>query len=401
MARGHVRHRGGKKYQLEVDLGKKVGGKGRNKKYRTVKAAGITDAKTKLAQFVAELTNEGYIEETKIGFVEFVDKEWMPKCGTKRLAHTTLDSFIKRLNKHIIPAFQYFRLDEIKPRHIIDFLDNMSEDGMRSDGKEGKLSSSSIFFYYRILNNIFNFAVEIHFLRESPLKGVKKPSVDYKESDVFNAEETLKLIAALESETAYPHWQVIIKLAITTGLRRSELYGLEFKHFNLEEKMLYVRQALTYSKSGGYQIHDIKKGSRSAKQRDIVLSDALIEPIKKLRLLRKKERMMNVDKLWKDGKYDFLLCNEYGHPYNPSSMIQWWKKFLKRHNLKYINVHALRHTSATLLINEGVHPKIISERLGHADIKTTMNVYGHVLRKADTIASSKLDDLLFKDSKPQ
>ncbi len=110
---------------------------------------------------------------------------------------------------------------------------------------------------------------------------------------------------------------------------------------------------------------------------------------------------MNADKLWRDGRYNLLVCHEDGTPYNPSALIQWWRSFLKRHGLKYINVHALRHTSAMLLINEGVHPKIISDRLGHADIKTTMNIYGHALKQADQIATSKLDDLLFKDSKPQ
>lgn len=69
--------------------------------------------------------------------------------------------------------------------------------------------------------------------------------------------------------------------------------------------------------------------------------------------------------------------------------------------LKYINIHALRHTSATLLINEVVHPKIISVRLGHSDIKTTTNVYGHVLKEADETASSKLDSILFNNSKTQ
>lgn len=75
-------------------------------------------------------------------------------------------------------------------------------------------------------------------------------------------------------------------------------------------------------------------------------------------------------------------------------MKNWWKRFIERHNLKYINIHALRHTSATLLINQGVHAKIISERLGHSDIKTTMNVYGHALRQADALATEKLDAVL-------
>lgn len=402
MSKGHVRHRGGNRWQLEIDLGKTVGGKKRNRKYKTVTAKNKTEAKIKLAQFITEMTDGGYIEENEIGFVEFVNKHWMPKCAIKRLSHTTLETHVYYLELRILPAFQHFKLNEIKPIHIIDFLDNLGEDGMRLDGKEGKLSSSTIEYHYRILNNIFNFAVEIKFLENSPLEGVKKPSVDYKESAVYDLEETTKLIQALETETHVPHWQIIVKLAITTGMRRSELFGLEFKHIDLNQRIIHVRQALTYSKEKGYQIHEIKKGSRNSKRRDIVLSDALIEPIKMLKIQRKQERFAIKDEdKWRKGKHNFILCNEYGKPYNPESLKNWWTRFIKRHKLKYINIHALRHTSATLLINQGVHAKIISERLGHSDIKTTMNIYGHALKQADEIATQKLDDALFKNIKTQ
>src|SRR5699024_2247300 len=269
-----------------------------------------------------------------------------------------------------------------------------------NDGTDGRLASSTIFYHYRILNNIFNFAVEIQFLKESPLKVVQKPTVDYKETEVYDIEEASKLLKCLESETDVPHWQIIIKLAITTGMRRSELFGLEFKHIDLDNKIIHVRQALTYSKSEGYQVHEIKKGSRSAKRRDIVISESLIEPIKRLKFKRKKERFA-AEQLWRGGKHNFILSDAKGKPYNPESMKNWWSRFIKRHNLKYINIHALRHTSATLLINEGVHAKIISERLGHSDIKTTMNIYGHALKEADEIATSKLDNVLFGNSKTQ
>jgi|SRR5690625_1798382 len=416
MAKGHARPRGNGKWQLEVDLGSytdpKTGKVKRHRKFKTITAKNQSEADTKLAKFVVELTSGEYHEPKKINFVDFVNEHWLSKCATKRLSHTTLETHIEYLEKRILPAFQYFRLDQIKPIHIIDFLDNLQEDGMRLDKekdeegnlvkKKGKLASSTIFYHYRILNNIFNFAVEIKFLKESPLVGVQKPSVDYKESNVYNDEEAYKLLQCLESETDVPHWQVIVKLAITTGMRRSELFGLEFKHIDLDNKVIHVRQALTYSTRDGYQIHEIKKGSRSAKKRDIVLSDALIEPIEKLKLQRKTEQFaLKKEDRWRKGKHDFVLCDETGKPFHPQSMANWWKRFLKRHKLKYINIHALRHTSATLLINEGVHPKIISERLGHADIKTTMNIYGHALKKADKIATAKLDNVLFRDSKTQ
>ncbi|WP_237716603.1 site-specific integrase [Brevibacillus sp. CF112] len=88
-----------------------------------------------------------------------------------------------------------------------------------------------------------------------------------------------------------------------------------------------------------------------------------------------------------------------GKPLYPSSVKTWWSRFTKRHKLKYIRFHDLRHTSATLLINKGVHAKIISERLGHANILTTMNIYGHALRSADQEAAKHFESLF--DSQPK
>lgn len=393
-----MRERGKGKWQLEVDLGKTINGKGRNRKYRTITAKNKTEANRKLTHFIAELTKDGYIENTKIGFIEFVVKHWLPKCAQKRMAHTTLISFYNRLEIRILPAFQHFNLDEIKPIHIIDFLDDLGKDGKRMDGKKGKLSQSSIYEHYRTLKSIFDFALEIKFLKESPLEGVKKPSVQHKEVKAYEQDQLLKLLSALERESEFLHWQVFVKLAVTTGMRRSELFGLEFKHFELdgEVPIVKVKQALTYSKQEGFQIHEIKKGNNTAKKRDIVLSKSLVEPIKKLQLQRKEEKLAFHDQ-WKDGKYDLLITHEDGTPYHPGSINLWWTNFIQRHELDYINIHALRHTTASLLINADVHPKVISERLGHSDIKTTMNVYGHVFKKADEIATEKIDDLLFNN----
>lgn len=400
MAKGHMRDRGNGKWQLEVDLGSyvdpKTGKRKRHKKYKTIKANGKREAEKILTRFVAEVTNDDYYEPEKMNFVDFVQKEWLPKHARKHLSSTTLSTHITYLELRILPVFQHLRLDQIKPKHIIDFIDNLQDEGMNRNG--GKLSSSTVFYHYRILNNIFNFAKELRLIKESPLQGIKKPKVDYKEVEVYTIEEASELIKALETESHVPHWQIIIKLAITTGMRRSELFGLEFKHFDYDKGILQIKQALTYSKYDGYSIHEIKKGNRSARKREVYISDAIIEQVKKLEHQRKKERLASA-KLWEGGKYNFLLCDENGKPFNPASMKNWWTRFLKRHKLKYINIHALRHTSATLLINEGVHAKIISQRLGHSDISTTMNIYGHAIEEADKLATEKLDNALLGNNK--
>lgn len=393
MAKGHARPRGNNKWQLEVDLGKKLYGKGRNRKYKTITADSQKEADLELAKFVVDVTGTNYFEPEKTNFVDFINNEWFPKCGSKRLSHTTLATHVEYLEARILPAFQYFRLDEIKPMHINDFIDNLGEDGMRLDGKEGKLSSSTIFYHYRILKNVFNYAMEIRFLKESPLDGVRKPPVEYEEVDPYDFDESIDLFQALETELL--HWQITIKLAISKGMRRSELYGLDLlKHVDLDRKVVKVRQALTYTKDGGFQIHEIKKGSRRAKKRDIALMDSLVEPIRQLILLRKKERMEHRKELWEDGKHFLLLCHPNGEPYNPSSMRNWWVRFIDRHELRYINIHALRHTMVNLLIELGTPLSSISKRAGHSGIGITNDTYGHRIQNVDELASTKLDNLL-------
>ncbi|MEK3644437.1 hypothetical protein ACTHHL_09100 [Aeribacillus composti] len=196
--KGTVRPIGNNKWQLEIDLGSyvdpKTGKKKRNRKYKTITAKGQRQAERELAKFVAEVTGDGYFEPEKINFVDFVQNEWLPKCAKKRLSHTTLENYLECLNNRIIPAFQYLRMDQVKPKHIIDFINNLEEEGMRLDGKEGTLSSSRVYYHYRVLKNIFNFAEEIQIIKENPVKKIKKPKVEYKKSEVYTAEEAAHLI---------------------------------------------------------------------------------------------------------------------------------------------------------------------------------------------------------------
>lgn len=358
----------------------------RLRKSRTVEAKKKRDAEQMLIKFVSEVTSDNYFEPEKMPFVDFVLKEWKPKYAIKHLAPKTYDTHMTYIRNRILPTFQHFTIDQVKPMHIISFLDNLSEEGMRSDGHEGKLSSSTIQYHHRILRNIFKRAVEWKLIKESPAESVKKPKVSKHEVNVYDENQASALMEALEKEQL--HWQVYIKLAITTGLRRSELLGLELKHFDLDKGVILVRQGLTYTKEHGFVIGELKSRGST---RNVSIPQSLIPLIKKL-ISRKKHERMATEELWKSDH--FLLFSDWsGKPLHPSSVNTWWKRFIKRRSLDYINPHALRHTSATLLINKGVHAKTISSRLGHADIKTTMNIYGHALESADYSAANEFDSL--------
>lgn len=390
--KGYARPRGNDRWQLEVEVGKKLYGKGRNRKYRTVTAKNQSEANIELAKFVAELFDKGYIDLKDISFLDFVENVWIPKCAKKRLADTTFSRYMDYLYLRILPAFKYFKLDEIEPLHIIDFIDNLEEEGMHRDG--GKLSSSTVFYHYRILNNIFNFALEIKALKESPLEGVKKPTVEYEEVDPYTIDEAIAVYQALDGELL--HWNVALKLALISGMRRSEIFGLDIlKHIDIERRILHIREALTYTKEFGYNISEIKKGSRRSKKRDISLPEDLMGPIEKLIEQRIEERShFAKEELWREGKHFLLLCHENGEPFNPSSMKNWWKRFLKRHNLRYIKIHALRHTMVTILMELGIPLSQISKRAGHSGIGITNDTYGHRVQTVDELATARLAEVL-------
>lgn len=98
-------------------------------------------------------------------------------------------------------------------------------------------------------------------------------------------------------------------------------------------------------------------------------------------------------KTWTEEEHEWLFCKKDGSHLYPSSPSNWWSKFAKIVEIGYIRLHDLRHTSASPLSAQGVHAKIIAERLGHSDIRVTMDTSGHALRSADQAAADKLENL--------
>jgi integrase len=284
-------------------------------------------------------------------------------------------------------------LDQIKPLHIVSLLSELNKEGSRKDGKKGALASGSIQMVHRVLKNVFSRAVEWRVIKNNPVADVKPPRVVHKESEVYDEGEIHILFEALE-KAAY-HWRMMITLALTTGLRRGELVGLEWKYIDFEKGTIQVRQSITDFINGSPVV---KEPKTKKSKRLISLSDAVLAELKDYYEFCKQEW----DKLerTRDNDHFFVFFNQYGKAFYPESPYLWFRGFLKKHNLRYIKFHDLRHTSATLLINQGVHAKIISERLGHANITTTMNIYGHVLLRADKEAANKFDLIIpFKNRK--
>jgi integrase len=192
------------------------------------------------------------------------------------------------------------------------------------------------------------------------------------------------LIDATRDHPGYP----LYVLAITTGMRLGELLGLRWEDIDLDANRLVVRRALQRQNEAGLVFVE-PKTSRS--RRTIVLSQRAISSLKLHRDRQAFERKTAGEE-WQDQ--GLVFCNARGGLLDPSWQRQIFYGELKRAGLPFIRFHDLRHTAATLLLGKGVHPKIVSEMLGHATITLTLDTYSHLLPVMHAQAAAVMDDLL-------
>lgn len=380
-----IEKRGKNSYRLSVVIGYESDGTPIRER-KTVKAKNPTEAKKMLTLFEAEILQGQYLKVEEKMTLNLFFKEWLEKYANdpNNLSPDTRQNYINILEKRILPKYGHMKLADIKTIHIVNFVNDLKKDGRRLDGKKGPLSPSSIANCYRAFNNILSRAAEWQLIKENPAAAVKQPKITVKKSDVYSKEELNTLFTHLEKKPL--HWKVLISLAISTGAREGEIAALEWKHIDFEKGTVFIEQSLTEVTGEGIQL----KSTKSKRSRTVSLPGHLLKMLEKFNEQAVYERALVEDKLeWPD--HFFIFANEFGKPIRPDSISQWWRRFTSKYKLKHIRFHELRHTSATLLINEGVHAKVISERLGHADISTTMNIYGHVLSEADQAAASHFD----------
>lgn len=397
----NFRQRGRNSWEITVSLGRGVDGKYiRRTKTVTVDDERILRAPKRLEsyleqewrKFKEEVEAGSYIAPAKLTFSQFVEL-WKDKYAVNQLERKTLYTYMVNLNTRILPAFGSLQLDQIKPLHIVDFLDSLGKDGSRKDDKVGALSSGTIQMNHRVLKNIFSRAVEWKVIKDNPAADVKKPKVTYKEIIPYDESELSTLLQALQKEPL--HWRMMITLALTTGMRRGELLGLEWKHIDWQTGVIDVQQSVSISLKGELIVKEPK--TKNSK-RKIALPTSTLEELRDFYAYRVKERN-TIGDAWQGGAYFFIFSHVDGTAFHHERPYLWFRQFVKKNGFRYNNFHSLRHASASLLINSGVHAKVISERLGHGSITTTMNIYGHALRSADQAAADKFENLFTIDVK--
>lgn len=372
------------KYKLYVELGYR--GKRRRRRTKTITAKNMTEARRELVRFEASLLDKKITDEEKITIDEFYAK-WKKLYAKDNYSPRQYKEVCRIIDNRILPEFTTATLKEITRLDVISFLKSLK----RVDGK-GDLAPSTVHNIYKALNSLMSVAKNWELIESNPCENIKLPSLKHKEIEVYNVEETKELFERLENEQW--HWQLIVKIAALTGARQGEIVALENKHLDFNNKTIAIEQSLSNVAGQGL----ILKGTKTGNKRTITVPDSLMIELYEY-VKEKKRQLFEVQNMREWEEHTFLFSNEFGKPLRPDTVSQWWLRFMdKNSNLKRIRFHDLRHTSATLLLQQGVHAKVIQKRLGHSKVTFTLDVYSHVLEEMDRTASNVLDDLFTSKS---
>lgn len=407
-----IEKRGESSYRLTVSCGYDKNGK-KVVKRKTIDLSHVKpnkqqeEANKQWILFKDEIEKGLFLDTDKITFEDFIEK-WLKNYAETELAPKTLHRYKELLDSRIIPALGHIKLNKLQPTHLTEFYNNLREDGIRSDGKPGGLSERTILHHHRLISAILTCAVQWQFLLNNPALRLKAPKVEKKEAKHFDIDQTEYILHLVENEPI--KYRTMIVLSIYGGMRMGELAALQWDDIDFDNCILRINKSLQYLKEKGTFIKSTKNETSN---RIISLPSSAINLLREYKVWQNGEKAKLGD-LWNE-EYNNIFTAHNGKPMFPSTISSWFNKFIKRHNeailnddsipkevksnyiLDNVNFHGLRHTSATILINQGVDVTTVSKRLGHARPSTTTDIYSHSLKKADTEAANKLENLFNKN----
>ncbi|MBA4541952.1 site-specific integrase [Thermoactinomyces daqus] len=381
--KGHVRKRGSK-WCFIIDLGRDPETGKRKQKwfsgFNTKK-----EAERAMATKIHELNQGVFIEPSKITLEDYL-KRWLQDYALTNCAPRTYEGYESIIRNHLIPSLGKITLDRLKPMHIQKYYSDKLDHG-RSD-KKGGLSARTVHHHHRLLHKALEQAVKWQVITVNPVRAVSPPKPKRKQIQVLTRDEVLLLLKAAENSKLYEP----IFFAVNTGMRRGEIFALRWSDVDFENQLISIRRTLHRTKDSGFVFRDSAKTDGS--RRSIAVSDSVVKMLKKIKR-KQLEQKMALGPAYQD--HDLIFCRPDGTPFDLDYLSKAFGQFIRKANLPPIRFHDLRHTHATLLLQQGEHPKVVSERLGHSTITITMDLYSHVMPNMQKEAAQKLDNLLFGD----
>ena len=329
------------------------------------------DAARKLAETLHGVSR-GIVEPAgRLTFGDFVAR-WLTTTRPS-LRLSTWATYERYLRIHVVPRIGRVQLTKLTAADLQRLYAELLEGGLRA---------SSVRHVHAILHRVLGQAVRWDLAVRNVADLVDPPRAPRAEMSVLNPDEVRLLLAAADGDRL----QALYVLAVTTGMRRGELLALRWKDVHLDRSRLSV--TATLQREGGLSIAETKT-ARS--RRSVALPAVAVTALRRRKALQREERLA-AGPDWEEQ--DLVFTTSIGGPIEPGNLLRrsYWP-LLKRAGLRQVRFHDLRHTAATLMLSEGIHPKVASEVLGHSTVSITLDLYSHVTESVAADAAARMDRL--------
>lgn len=355
---------------------------------RKQKIKGGFRTKDKAVEEMAEVQkaygDNTYVEPTKMTLARYLEDQWLPamhgKVRSLNLRASTFSTYEMHVRVYLVPRLGAIPLQAVTLKHV----EGLYSDLMDKGGARGPLKPKSIHNLHLSLHKALADAVAAQLLQRNPADKANKRPSGGPEMKAWSPEELRAFLHYVADDRLFAMW----RLLSTTGMRRGEVLGLRWRDVDLPRTRLTIVQTRIKGPNGP-EYGKVKAG----KGRTLGLDEPTVAALKVHRARQLEERMLWGAR-WNDADLMFTragdptnTADEGGLPIDPDVVSQTFERRSRDSGLPRIRLHDVRHSYATACLIGGVPVKIVSERLGHASVAITLDIYSHVLPGMDQEAA--------------
>ncbi|MDO4860872.1 MAG: tyrosine-type recombinase/integrase [Bacillota bacterium] len=376
---GSKRKRGADSWRLEVTIGTDVRGKP-NRYSKTVHCKSAAEADKELAKFYVECS-EGKVRRQCAEKVSDLCDLYYKEYAERFLKKSTLHGIKTATDHWIMPRFGKKKCSKLTHVDIQLWINDMDDAG---------LSPKTIRNYVSIFSSMIQFAIDMDIIDDTPCKNLRFPKKEKRKAEYLSINEVKALLRGIQSLTDDDYdYRCALLLLLFGGLRRGEVFGLNWEDVDFDNSKIRIHRTRMVDRQG-YIFEDTPKTSSSI--RSITMPAEVMEELRRLKVIQKKRQLKYGSSF---EQSDAVLQKPLGGLMHPSTMYHWYQRFMVGIGLPKISLHALRHTHASMLARTTDDKMQISERLGHADLTTTLNIYTHLFENSDKEIANELSRTFF------